>query len=188
MKNLKAISAFLTSKLSNELAIISTATALKQWLHGDTTPVVDTLQALTGQTYPKRTTTETSEQYRAALVQSLCTANGTDAVKSRLNALGLTLSNLTVDVDVIDLAGNVPALIKTCLQESKEQRAAKKAEKQSEAVTLEPTASKAKQPTKVTDTPTITAQAVIEAINANVFTASDIENIMQAINAQTIIV
>lgn len=188
MYNLKAIAAFLPAKLSTALTIANTSTALKQWLHGDTAPVVDTLQALTGKPYPKRSKDQTPEQYRADLITALKSATGADAIKARLHALGETLESASGDVDLLDLAGNVPALIKTHLEECKATRAALKAAKSpSEAITVKPTASKAKQPATI-ETPTITAKSVIDAIKSNSFNTSDIEAIMQAISELTVIV
>lgn len=188
MYNLKAIAAFLPSSLNATLTVAHTATALKQWLHGDTAPVVDTLQALTDKPYAKRKPEQTPEQYRIDLISALKSATGKDAIKARLHALGETLEATNNTVDLLDLSGNVPALIKMYLEESKATRATLKAAKTpSEVTTVAPTATQATQPAKV-ETLTITAQSVIDAINSKQFNANDIEAIQQALSALTVIV
>jgi hypothetical protein len=142
MRNIKAIQAFLTTKLSGELTIISTSNALKQWQHGDIAPAIDTLQALTGKPYAI-VKTDTLEAKKATLITALKTASGADNVKSRLHALGETLEAINGTTDYLDLAGNVPDLIKLHLAECKAERALRKAEKQSEVITITPATVKA---------------------------------------------
>lgn len=134
MRNLKAIQAFLTTKLSNELTVIATSNALKQWQHGDIAPAIDTLQALTGKPYAV-TKTDTLEAKKTTLITALKTASGADNVKARLHALGETLESVGTETDYLAIAGNVPELIKAHLTECKAERAARKAEKQSEVTT-----------------------------------------------------
>ena len=184
MYNLKAIAAFLPAKLNNALTVANTSTALKQWLHGDTAPVVDTLQALTGKSYPKRAKDQIPENYRADLVTALKSSTGADSIKARLHALGETLESTSGDIDLLDLAGNVPALIKTHLEECKAIRAELKASKApSEAVTVTPTVSKAKQPATVA-TPTISAQSVIDALTGDLFSSAEVQAIYAAVQVR----
>lgn len=183
--NLLAIGAFLTGKLNAELTSIHASTALKQWAHGDNAPVIATFQALTGQTIAKRTVKQTVSEYRANLVNALKTASGKDDIKARLHALGETLENVTIETDFIALAGNVPELIKAHIAQCKAERATRKSEKQSEAVTLSPnvaseadTVSPDAAPT-VTQTPTI--EAIITAMRNGAYTALELATLKDAL-------
>jgi hypothetical protein len=184
MKNIKAIQAFLTTKLSGELTIIATSNALKQWQHGDIAPAIDTLQALTGKPYTI-IKTDTLEAKKATLITALKTASGADNVKARLHALGETLESVNGTNDYLDLAGNVPELIKTHLAECKAERALRKAEKQSEVITITPDTVKAANdnlPAFHAEAPTI--NPIADIINSlGKYSATDRTTLFEALAA-----
>jgi hypothetical protein len=161
--NLKAIQAFLTSRLGSALVVQSTATALKQWQHGDIAPAIHTLQALTGKPYAL-VKTDTLEAKKLTLITALKTASGADSVKARLHALGETLEAANTSEDLLSLAIAVPDLIKLHIEECKADRALRKAEKQSEAILIAPATIKAANdnlPAFHAETPTVVTVADI---------------------------
>lgn len=163
--NLKAMQAFLPSSLGTALVIVATAQALKQWQHGDIAPAIATLQVLTDTPY-KLVKSDTLDVKKATLITALKTASGADAVKARLHALGETLEAATSGADFTGLAVAVPDLIKLHIAECKAERAARKAEKQSEAITITPAVVKAANdnlPALHAETPTLPSVADIIA-------------------------